>query len=586
MVNPTTTCPKPRRACTASLRPQGFHAWLFIAARILNFGALATLVAFIGRFLALPEKERQNQDTSLIATLVLTNLALFWTVVSWSGYSKRLIRYAITWTIDLGFVIAFVGQIALIGVFLQNSPICTDPKNKKKTPAICQTLHHIWFLSVAICGLFAVSGFTIGWVHLSGRRPGSPTLEAVAVDRSVGRGSRPGQSKLRISPATATPRPLHRDMEVLQLANEVYRRPQPNKVRVEDVRSAQTMPSRVRENCTDLDSIDSGLWQPAHNARPGTSHHISATAPMKPPSRRRHTNNVLASFASEPQLRNRGRAIDHRAKSVGALSGRSRATPRNESPQQAKRTRGQLAAADILGHASGTADGGAGVGRKAKTYFESIASPVPIRPPRSFSPVSWTGNTTCSSEDGESPRDSSMGEIPIRLSKSPATTPTTSRSLYACRVSGEDCRKADPEVYILPKTTYVAPLRYSASSYETEYVPSSSADSIPENGPNGNVQDEMRGAMPVPSQPRSGAPSHGSPRSPTLSPTPWSRAVSEGPFSRLEEGSLIQSPPTAPGDAAAQTRQSTNKPRKSWWKLGFRGREDVSEHPIELGNAQ
>ncbi|KAK0632619.1 hypothetical protein B0T14DRAFT_39337 [Immersiella caudata] len=584
MVNPAAAHPKSRRTCAASLRPQGLYEWVFVAARVLNFGTLVMLAVFIGQFLALPAKERQNQDTSLIATLILTNLALFWTVVSWSGYSKQLIRYAITWTIDLAFVIAFIGHIALIGVFLQNSSICTNPRNKK-TPAICQTLNLIWFLSIAICALFAVSGFTIGWVHLSGRRPRSATLEGVVVDRRVGHGGRSSNSKMRGPPSTTAPRPPHRDLAVLQLANETYGGSRTRQIRVRDASSVRTMPFSIRQNRTELDPVEGRLWQQAHGARSRASHQTSITISRRPSPRRKHKNNASTSFASEPQLRDKNRVHGNRAKSAGLVGQRSIVSSRNGDSKPDTKTRGQLAAADILQRTGKTGDSGGGE-RKARTYFESIAAPVAVRPVRSFSPVSWIGNTAYSSEYGDSRRNNSVGEIPIQLSNSPTTTPITPIIPYTFRMSDEELRNRDPEAYALPKMTYVAPkevpARYSVASYETEYASTSSADSVSEHRPNSNTECQRPGTAPGPSRPRTHAPRDGFPGPQTHVPAPWSRAMSTGPFSRSGGEALTQGPPLGSQDVRAQTRQTADKPMKSWWKLRLGASKDATEAPMEL----
>jgi len=71
MVYPTTAAPRTTRSNAATLKPRGVYGYAFVVARFANFAALVTLITYIGRLLALPPKDAQSQEASLIATLVL-----------------------------------------------------------------------------------------------------------------------------------------------------------------------------------------------------------------------------------------------------------------------------------------------------------------------------------------------------------------------------------------------------------------------------------------------------------------------------------------------------------------------------------
>ncbi|KAK0656906.1 hypothetical protein B0T16DRAFT_488138 [Cercophora newfieldiana] len=559
---------KSRRAVAPSLKPRGFYGWAFVAARVINFLILVTLVALIGRFLALPDGDRQNQDTSLIATLVLTNLALFWSVVSWSGYSKRHIRFAVTWTVDLAFVIAFTGQIALIGVFLQTSQVCSA--TSEKILAICPTLNLVWYLSIGVCALFAASGFSVGWVHLTARRPRSPLLGGVVVDRSISRDGGQSQSKMRVSPSWGDAR-SYKDPTATILRNADRAAAQSREARVGDIEPVATTPFR-----TTLGPIDERVSRSMRSPHYETSHRTAATTSARTP-RRRRADSALVSFASEPHMRDRTRTSDRQPKSHANLRDRASVPSRTEHLRQGTRIRGQQAAADILrgtGRASAISNE-----RRAHSYFESLAAPVPMRPAtRTFSPLSWTGNTEYSSDhdEGDSPRSSSdIGEIPLRLSLSPVTTPTNSLFPHASLLYDDQTRIADSAPYFLPRTTYKAPKppqkRDSSSVYETEYA-SSSSDESSILGGRARADVPIQRPMPAARPSRSIRMTDEAPSPPMLAPAPWSREVLEGPHSRPENDSLAQSRPFDEiTDVGGQTVQVISKPRKNWWMLGFGG---------------
>jgi len=501
-------------------------------------------------------------------------------VISWSGYTKQYIRYAVTWTVDLAFVTAFIGHIVLIEVTVQNNPKCVD--TSITTPTFCPILNIVWVLSIAVCGLFGASGFCVGWVHLNEKRPKKTISEGSAIDRGIALSAyTPSQTNMRnASPMAIVQAPQHHRAVAVEGEGYGYSGAPVRPARNGDVRSVRTIPSRAYHDRTGPEFVEDLPWH-IRSAHSEMSNQTAATAPTRPsrrrygnnglgsvsnepyltdPPRRRHGNSSLASALSEPYLRGRPHAYDPQSRAWGTSRQGSMVAPANGVARQDEVTKGRQAAADIL---SGRGRGD----RRTRPNLDAVISPTPVR---SFSPVSWTGNTEYS-EGEESRRGSGVaGEIPIRLSISPAASPPRSpTSPYTPRMGDRETGERDPRPYLFPNTAYVTPeellKRYSASVYETEYASTSEGDSIPK-----TEAKQQRNPRSTPRPSRPVKPKNDPPDPQRPARTPRSPNAPAGPSSRANSDSLAQNPSGGSGDGGGQTRQVPDKAKKSWWNLGLR----------------
>ncbi|KAK4156160.1 hypothetical protein C8A00DRAFT_41319 [Chaetomidium leptoderma] len=175
---------------TLSLRPQGFYAYAFLAARIAQIISLGVITGIAGHFIFITTRGTQQKDpaATLIALLILSSAALLWSLLSWTGYSRRYLPYAATCCADLVFAVPLVILTIVLGLPLadvQCGAVAPNAKFEIVAPpgssfgkiafatdgrTACVQLLAVWGLLIAVCVLFVASALSVGFLDLGERQ--------------------------------------------------------------------------------------------------------------------------------------------------------------------------------------------------------------------------------------------------------------------------------------------------------------------------------------------------------------------------------------------------------------------------------
>ncbi|KAK3309874.1 uncharacterized protein B0T15DRAFT_506610 [Chaetomium strumarium] len=173
---------------TLSLRPQGFYGYAFLITRVAQIASLAVVTGLVADLLSTETRGRQAPATSLIAVVLFTSAALLWSLLSWTGYSRRYLPYAATWSVDLVFLLAFVAIAVVLGLPLGDTRCAAVAANGRfeiTAPpgtafgriafptdgrAACLKLHIVWGVLIAVCVLFAVSALSVAFLDMGERQ--------------------------------------------------------------------------------------------------------------------------------------------------------------------------------------------------------------------------------------------------------------------------------------------------------------------------------------------------------------------------------------------------------------------------------
>ncbi|KXX79445.1 hypothetical protein MMYC01_203507 [Madurella mycetomatis] len=173
---------------TMSLRPQDIYSYAFLVVRVTEIAVLITIIGLAGHLIALAAIAGQDPSGSLIGAVFFAVTALLWTLLSWSGYCRRYLPYAATWSIDLIFFLPFF-VIAIVLSQTLTGTACDDIATSEDISATaarrttfsrdafprggqlpCQKLFALFGLLVVICVFFAASAGLVGLLHLDERR--------------------------------------------------------------------------------------------------------------------------------------------------------------------------------------------------------------------------------------------------------------------------------------------------------------------------------------------------------------------------------------------------------------------------------
>ncbi len=191
---------------TLSLRPSGFYAYAFLAARAAQIAALAITTGLAGNLLFLTSRGGQTPAATLIVAILFvrapfhpltqrpaanrpqTSAALIWTLFSWTGYSRRYLPYMATWAADGVFLLPFLAITVSLGLPMADAQCAAVPATGKfeiTAPpgskvgkiafprdgrAACTKLFAAWVLLVVVCAAFVVSALAVGFLDLEERQ--------------------------------------------------------------------------------------------------------------------------------------------------------------------------------------------------------------------------------------------------------------------------------------------------------------------------------------------------------------------------------------------------------------------------------
>ncbi|KAK5651512.1 hypothetical protein OQA88_11966 [Cercophora sp. LCS_1] len=202
-------------------KPTGIFAPIFLFTRACNILILIAQAALIGQCLALAPHDDHMTQRNMIGMLVLTNTALVWSIVSWSGYSRRYIAYTVTWAVDFVFLAGFLAASVVLAAVL-SSGICADLS--KDGQASCQRHSVIWSLLMISCGVFAISGLCVACVDCEGRSRKKQRKADRRKSRGVGDRSRdPARSEVFAPAPSSRPPRWQTELIVLPEADESAR---------------------------------------------------------------------------------------------------------------------------------------------------------------------------------------------------------------------------------------------------------------------------------------------------------------------------------------------------------------------------
>ncbi|KAK3905754.1 hypothetical protein C8A05DRAFT_41331 [Staphylotrichum tortipilum] len=173
---------------TLSLRPSGFYAYTFLAARAAQVAALAVTTGLAGNLLFVASRGGQEPAATVIVVILFTSAALTWTLFSWTGYSRRYLPYMATWAADAVFLVPFVAITIALGLPMADAQCASVSANGKfeiTAPpgsqigkitfardgrAACTKLFAAWVLLIVVCAGFAVSALAVGFLDLGERQ--------------------------------------------------------------------------------------------------------------------------------------------------------------------------------------------------------------------------------------------------------------------------------------------------------------------------------------------------------------------------------------------------------------------------------
>ncbi|SPQ18406.1 fa6699b5-46ae-45ca-b9f7-97d877b21589 [Thermothielavioides terrestris] len=178
---------------TLSLRPPGFFGYAFLVARLVQIASLTTIIALVSHFIFIITRAHQDNKPpgNLIVVILFTIFALLWTLLSWTGYSRRHLPYAVTWAVDAVFLAPFFALAVVLGLPLRGArcaavtpasgafeitaPPGAPPAIGRITVpadgrAACSRLFVVWGLLIVLCVLFAVSAVSVGVLDFGERQ--------------------------------------------------------------------------------------------------------------------------------------------------------------------------------------------------------------------------------------------------------------------------------------------------------------------------------------------------------------------------------------------------------------------------------
>ncbi|KAK4240440.1 hypothetical protein C8A03DRAFT_13221 [Achaetomium macrosporum] len=190
---------------TLSLRPQGFYGYAFLITRIAQIVSLAVITGLVADLLSTETRGNQPASSSLIALVLFTSAGLLWSLLSWTGYSRRYLAYAATWSVDLVFLILFIAAAVVLGLPLGDTRCAAVAPNGRfeitappgtsfgrivfsgDGKAACSKLLIVWGVLIAVCVLFAVSALSAAFLDMGERQLSTAMAAAKEESRGVGR---------------------------------------------------------------------------------------------------------------------------------------------------------------------------------------------------------------------------------------------------------------------------------------------------------------------------------------------------------------------------------------------------------------
>ncbi|KAK3989999.1 hypothetical protein QBC44DRAFT_77360 [Cladorrhinum sp. PSN332] len=207
----------------SSLRPRGFFAFTFLFARIVVILALNGLAGLTVHFIISILRARLGGiPGSLIGLIILTSAALLWSGLSWNGYTRRLLHYAVTCSLDIILLIPFVALSVILAQpmtqakcgsisddetnFTVSAPENTDfgkitlPGNGR---VACQKIFATWILIIIVAVMFIISAACAQIIHLREKKNGNGGSYRPRDDFSRDPSNTPGNGFFTQRPAAA-----------------------------------------------------------------------------------------------------------------------------------------------------------------------------------------------------------------------------------------------------------------------------------------------------------------------------------------------------------------------------------------------
>ncbi|CAK7212621.1 hypothetical protein SBRCBS47491_001529 [Sporothrix bragantina] len=183
-----------------AIRDHGYYGYAFVAARPLQIIALGALVGMTGNFVSQDSHAHLAAPSQVVGTLVISSIALLWTLLSVTAYDDAHVPYWVTAVLDLLFTVPFIVGAAVLGGPLggfscsvlptaRNSDLlaiqtkaatATSPASYilfvGDSQATCYQIMAVWGLAIALCALFAVTGLATSLLFFDRRRSTAQAL--------------------------------------------------------------------------------------------------------------------------------------------------------------------------------------------------------------------------------------------------------------------------------------------------------------------------------------------------------------------------------------------------------------------------
>ncbi|KAL1867933.1 hypothetical protein VTK73DRAFT_3898 [Phialemonium thermophilum] len=196
-----------------TFRDHGYYGYAYLGARAASIVSLVPVVGLVGNFLSMIAKSKHTAPGEFIVTLVMTCIALLWSLVSVTAYDDTHIPYLVTAAVDFLLLVPFIVIAVILGQPLSSTTCSALPKPNRLSslpipeahrvgyptfvaaagrPA-CYELMAAWGLAIALCVLFTISAVAATFLFVGKRR-------AEAAERKLGGSSRGGSWPLGYGP--------------------------------------------------------------------------------------------------------------------------------------------------------------------------------------------------------------------------------------------------------------------------------------------------------------------------------------------------------------------------------------------------
>ncbi|CAK7245161.1 MAG: hypothetical protein STHCBS139747_006730 [Sporothrix thermara] len=186
-----------------AIRDLGYYGYTLLAVRPLQTIAIAAVVGMTASFVSQDAHAHLAAPSQVVGTLVISSIALLWTLLSATAHVDAYIPYWITACLDLLFTVPFIVGAAVLGGPLGGFSCSVLPNTSNSdllaiqtkaatatspaayilfvgdNQATCYQIMAVWGLAIALCVMFVVTGLAAMLLFLGRRRSAALALPDV-----------------------------------------------------------------------------------------------------------------------------------------------------------------------------------------------------------------------------------------------------------------------------------------------------------------------------------------------------------------------------------------------------------------------